>query len=1206
MAQTGGGSVAPDAPAPAPPAPPAPAPAKVTNNNDGSKAIIVAESPLGVLRFVRKSLENRAYYDNDATETECTRNLDDNIEILSQEAKNLEAKFKKTEERLVQYGPIFDPERFVEQQKEAKEDKDLGVNISPCKRFLKLNEEIGRGSFKTVFRGWDTHTGVDVAWCELLDKKVSKAERQRFKEEADMLKNLQHPNIVRFYNCWEETVGKRKNIVLVTELMLSGTLKSYLRRFKRINPKVLKSWCRQILKGLSFLHSRTPPIIHRDLKCDNIFITGTTGSVKIGDLGLATLKNRSFAKSVIGTPEFMAPEMYEEHYDEGVDVYAFGMCMLEMSTSEYPYSECSGPAQIYKKVTSGIKPASLEKVENPEVREIIESCIQVKKEARPSCKDLLNSEFFAQDIGIRLEPTQKETFMANPDATRIDFRLRVINPKKRPAKYKENEAVQFFFDYAHDDYDELAVEMARGNHILDEDIREVAKLLKIQVNALIAERKKLQVKEEQPPPPAPQPVVPAAKVEPVAEPEPEVKTPAASQTPQQLNRQTSEASEPKSGKQAKARRPNKSSERPKLQVTKVVNGTVHCVLENRLNTITFKFDISDMNPEEIANNLLSQQLLMENQYAYFMELIRDVVLQLKSNPNQLPQPIQPRRNMDKVRHASLTRQRPAFKLHHRHKSRDETSTTTTSSLMQMFDPQIISHEFLAGNFYTSHDDGTSGTTGSDESVGSGETEHAREDGDGISRKMSTASECTISSSEHTPENTVVGGVDQDKRQQMVRKVSRFTVTPLEMTTTPDSVDEAPTAADAPAPVKPVGPEHINTLEQLKIELENITHAHVPAIVKQKDISVQGASGQATPNIPPGRDECLPDGEICQSPMTEGIHIPSEVPPSRILTPRSDSPVREELPPVVKDTTPIVSPVEEIKTSVEPKVEDMPPPVVATVTERTDDNHSTEGKRIKQLAQLEVELAKLHKGSGTSETPPVLSPAPPTTSTAPSLTPVPLVASPATPAPIATAATAAPSVASTTLPTVVSTSTTVAPPTALPPISVAPVASSVVFPAPPLASEASPVVEEKPKADPVRKVSRFQVSTVKENKEIVEKDPEPAQTSSNQIVGIGPVNGFPIPIVNLGQTINLVQPKEDEISQFTELKRNVEEAKLMLSKMNLEPNSRQQLRILLSRQHLEEEELRLRHFMELEKFQKSVADQIEHESNAIHGVNGNPF
>ncbi|CAB1346268.1 unnamed protein product, partial [Coregonus sp. 'balchen'] len=172
------------------------------------------------------------------------------------------------------------------------------------------------------------------------DRKLSKTERQRFKEEAEMLKGLQHHNIVRFYDSWESpSKGKNsKCIVLVTELMTSGTLKTYLKRFKVMKIKVLRSWCRQILKGLHFLHTRTPPIIHRDLKCDNIFITGPTGSVKIGDLGLATLKRASFAKSVIGTPEFMAPEMYEEKYDESVDVYAFGMCMLEMATSEYPYS----------------------------------------------------------------------------------------------------------------------------------------------------------------------------------------------------------------------------------------------------------------------------------------------------------------------------------------------------------------------------------------------------------------------------------------------------------------------------------------------------------------------------------------------------------------------------------------------------------------------------------------------------------------------------------------------------------------------------------------------------------------------------------------------------------------------------------------------------------------------------------------------------
>ena len=92
----------------------------------------------------------------------------------------------------------------------------------------------------------------------------------------------------------------------------------------------------------------------------------------------------------------MAPEMYEEHYDEAVDVYAFGMCMLEMATSEYPYLECSAPAQIYKKVISGIKPASFEKVENAEVREIIDRCIRLDKNERPNCQHLLKFDFFCE------------------------------------------------------------------------------------------------------------------------------------------------------------------------------------------------------------------------------------------------------------------------------------------------------------------------------------------------------------------------------------------------------------------------------------------------------------------------------------------------------------------------------------------------------------------------------------------------------------------------------------------------------------------------------------------------------------------------------------------------------------------------------------------------------------------------------------------
>ncbi len=84
----------------------------------------------------------------------------------------------------------------------------------------------------------------------------------------------------------------------------------------------------------------------------------------------------------LGTPEFMAPEMYEESYDESVDVYAFGMCLLEMCTQEYPYMECSNPAQIYKRVTQGIKPNAVDKVKNLVLLNIIEKCTIVSKSSR--------------------------------------------------------------------------------------------------------------------------------------------------------------------------------------------------------------------------------------------------------------------------------------------------------------------------------------------------------------------------------------------------------------------------------------------------------------------------------------------------------------------------------------------------------------------------------------------------------------------------------------------------------------------------------------------------------------------------------------------------------------------------------------------------------------------------------------------------------
>ncbi|XP_038873612.1 serine/threonine-protein kinase WNK1-like isoform X2 [Salvelinus namaycush] len=399
---------------------------------------------------------------------------------------------KEEKEKARVEAELREAEKKVQDDIEEAETKAVGT--SPDGRFLKFDIEIGRGSFKTVYKGLDTETTVEVAWCELQDRKLSKSERQRFKEEAGMLKGLQHPNIVRFYDSWEAPVKGRKCIVLVTELMTSGTLKTYLKRFKVMKIKVLRSWCRQILKGLHFLHTRAPPIIHRDLKCDNIFITGPTGSVKIGDLGLATLKRSSFAKSVIGTPEFMAPEMYEEKYDESVDVYAFGMCMLEMATSEYPYSECQNAAQIYRRVTSGVKPASFDKVAIPEVKEIIEGCIRQNKDERYSIKDLLNHAFFQEETGVRVELAEED----DGEMEAIKLWLRIEDVKKLKGKYKDNEAIEFSFDLSKDVPEDVAQEMVESGYVCEGDHKTMAKAIKDRVSLISRKREqRQQVREEQ-------------------------------------------------------------------------------------------------------------------------------------------------------------------------------------------------------------------------------------------------------------------------------------------------------------------------------------------------------------------------------------------------------------------------------------------------------------------------------------------------------------------------------------------------------------------------------------------------------------------------------------------------------------------------------------------------------------------------------------
>lgn len=280
-----------------------------------------------------------------------------------------------------------------------REDGDRPVEHSPRGRYIRFDIRLGTGAYKTVYKAYDTDQGIDVAWNAIDIGVLPSTEKNRIIQEVQLLQKLEHKNIINFYGSW---FSKEKNqVVFITEIMTSGTLKSYIKRVQFVKWKIIKRWCIQILEGLHYLHSQHPPVIHRDLKCDNIFINGNTGDLRIGDLGLSTqlaVHSRA-AQSVLGTPEFMAPELYDESYDEKVDIYAFGMCVLEMVTKEVPYSECINPAQIYKKVTAGIRPKGLQRVVSQAAKDFIELCLsRGNGEIDVSAEYLLDHPFLkAQD-----------------------------------------------------------------------------------------------------------------------------------------------------------------------------------------------------------------------------------------------------------------------------------------------------------------------------------------------------------------------------------------------------------------------------------------------------------------------------------------------------------------------------------------------------------------------------------------------------------------------------------------------------------------------------------------------------------------------------------------------------------------------------------------------------------------------------------------
>ncbi|GAV74590.1 Pkinase domain-containing protein [Cephalotus follicularis] len=275
-------------------------------------------------------------------------------------------------------------------------DSEPFVEVDPSGRFGRYNDLLGSGAVKKVYRAFDQEEGIEVAWNQVqLNHFIEDPVLiNRLHSEAQLLRALNNEFIIVCYSVWLDREHSTLNFI--TEVCTSGNLRSFRKKHRHVSLKALKKWSKQVLEGLEYLHTHDPCIIHRDLNCSNIFINGNIGQVKIGDFGFAAMVGKSHtAHSVLGTPEFMAPELYEEDYTEAVDIYSFGMCLLEMVTMEIPYSECDNVAKIYRKVTTGVKPQALSKVTDPEVKAFIEKCIAKPRE-RPSASDLLKDPFFSE------------------------------------------------------------------------------------------------------------------------------------------------------------------------------------------------------------------------------------------------------------------------------------------------------------------------------------------------------------------------------------------------------------------------------------------------------------------------------------------------------------------------------------------------------------------------------------------------------------------------------------------------------------------------------------------------------------------------------------------------------------------------------------------------------------------------------------------
>lgn len=231
---------------------------------------------------------------------------------------------------------------------ECSEDGSEVVLAVPVERLIdkryRLDKVLGKGGIGSVYEANDLHLDRQVAVKVLLGASLeSPLVQRRFAQEARVVAQLSHPNIVTIYDYGQTAVG---NFFIALELLRGTTLRSALRRQGPIAPSTLARWLDQILEGLEAAHALG--VVHRDLKPGNVFILSRNGksSVKLLDFGIAKIKtrpeldrrSRTLPGVVLGTLGYMAPEqVFGEETDERADLYSVGVIALETLLGRRPF-----------------------------------------------------------------------------------------------------------------------------------------------------------------------------------------------------------------------------------------------------------------------------------------------------------------------------------------------------------------------------------------------------------------------------------------------------------------------------------------------------------------------------------------------------------------------------------------------------------------------------------------------------------------------------------------------------------------------------------------------------------------------------------------------------------------------------------------------------------------------------------------------------